>query len=74
MPDPRTAPAEGLIAAGGDLEPGTILSAYRSGIFPWPDREGRILWWSPIPARSCRSMPSTNRGASAGDGGADDSR
>ena len=49
MPDPRTAPAEGLIAAGGDLEPGTILSAYRSGIFPWPDREGRILWWSPNP-------------------------
>jgi leucyl/phenylalanyl-tRNA---protein transferase len=49
MPDPRSAPAEGLVAAGGDLEPGTILSAYRSGIFPWPDREGRILWWSPDP-------------------------
>lgn len=49
MPDPRGAPAHGLIAGGGDLEPGTLLAAYRSGIFPWPDREGRLLWWSPDP-------------------------
>ncbi len=49
IPDPRAAPAHGLLAAGGDLEPGTVLSAYRRGVFPWPDREGRLLWWSPDP-------------------------
>jgi leucyl/phenylalanyl-tRNA--protein transferase len=49
MPDPRLAPAHGLLAAGGDLEPGTVLSAYRRGIFPWPDRDARLLWWSPDP-------------------------
>ena len=49
MPDPRLAPPHGLIAAGGDLEPGTLLAAYRCGIFPWPDEEGRLLWWSPDP-------------------------
>ena len=49
MPDPRRAPRHGLVAAGGDLEPGTILAAYRSGIFPWPDASGELLWWSPDP-------------------------
>lgn len=49
MPDPAAAPAHGLVAGGGDLEPGTILAAYRAGIFPWPDEHGRLLWWSPEP-------------------------
>jgi leucyl/phenylalanyl-tRNA---protein transferase len=49
MPHPESAPPHGCLAAGGDLEPGTILAAYRSGIFPWPDPEGRLLWWSPDP-------------------------
>jgi leucyl/phenylalanyl-tRNA--protein transferase len=49
MPDPRAAPAHGLLAAGADLDPGTVLAAYRAGIFPWPDDEGRLLWWSPDP-------------------------
>ncbi len=49
MPDPSHAPAHGLLAGGGDLEPGTILEAYRHGIFPWPDPGGRLLWWSPDP-------------------------
>lgn len=49
MPDPRTALPNGLLAAGGDLEPGTVLAAYRAGIFPWPDPDGRLLWWSPDP-------------------------
>jgi leucyl/phenylalanyl-tRNA--protein transferase len=34
---------------GADLEPGTLLAAYRTGIFPWPDDAGRVLWWSPDP-------------------------
>jgi leucyl/phenylalanyl-tRNA--protein transferase len=49
MPDPRDAPSHGLLAAGGDLEPGTLLDAYRRGIFPWPDVDGRLFWWSPDP-------------------------
>ncbi len=49
MPSPEMAPAHGCLAGGGDLEPGTILAAYRRGIFPWPDPDGRLLWWSPDP-------------------------
>jgi leucyl/phenylalanyl-tRNA---protein transferase len=41
---------EGPVAVGGDLEPGTLLAAYRGGLFPMPvDRRGRIGWWSPDP-------------------------
>lgn len=39
----------GLLAAGGDLDPDTLLSAYRQGIFPWFDESQPILWWSPSP-------------------------
>lgn len=49
MPDPRQATASGLLAGGGDLEPGTLLAAYRAGIFPWPDAAGTLFWWSPDP-------------------------
>lgn len=55
----------GLLAAGGDLEPTTLLDAYRRGIFPWFSEGDPILWWSPqpravlrpqdfVPARSLR--------------------
>jgi leucyl/phenylalanyl-tRNA---protein transferase len=44
-------PAEDLVAAGGDLEPGTIVAAYRQGLFPmeagFPDPV--LAWWSPDP-------------------------
>ncbi|HEX5421112.1 MAG TPA: leucyl/phenylalanyl-tRNA--protein transferase, partial [Gammaproteobacteria bacterium] len=39
----------GLLAAGGDLEPSRLLLAYRSGIFPWYESGQPILWWSPNP-------------------------
>ncbi len=39
----------GLLAAGGDLEPGRLLDAYRHGIFPWFSEGDPILWWSPDP-------------------------
>ncbi|MGN6695321.1 MAG: leucyl/phenylalanyl-tRNA--protein transferase, partial [Aquihabitans sp.] len=40
----------GLVAIGADLEPGTILAAYRSGLFPMPVRWSRAPgWWSPDP-------------------------
>jgi leucyl/phenylalanyl-tRNA---protein transferase len=43
-------PDEEIVGLGADLEPGTILAAYRSGIFPMPlSRRGPIGWWSPQP-------------------------
>ena len=39
----------GLLAAGGDLEPATLIDAYRRGIFPWFSDGDPILWWSPEP-------------------------
>jgi len=39
----------GLLAAGGDLSMERLLSAYRSGIFPWFSAADPILWWSPDP-------------------------
>jgi leucyl/phenylalanyl-tRNA--protein transferase len=39
----------GLLAAGGDLEPERLLLAYRNGIFPWYEAGQPILWWSPNP-------------------------
>lgn len=39
----------GLLAAGGDLRPQTLLEAYRRGIFPWYAEGQPILWWSPNP-------------------------
>ena len=54
MPDPiDAAPGEDLVAVGADLEPGTLLSAYRSGMFPMPvdpnRRRSKIAWYSPDP-------------------------
>ncbi|RLV57333.1 leucyl/phenylalanyl-tRNA--protein transferase [Aeromicrobium phragmitis] len=35
------------VAAGADLEPATIVEAYRNGLFPMP-HGGELLWWSPV--------------------------
>lgn len=40
---------EGLLAAGGDLSPERLVSAYRHGCFPWYQEGQPILWWSPDP-------------------------
>jgi leucyl/phenylalanyl-tRNA--protein transferase len=49
----RSALADDVVAVGADLEPGTLLAAYRSGLFPMPlDLVGRppvMGWWSPDP-------------------------
>jgi leucyl/phenylalanyl-tRNA--protein transferase len=37
-----------VVGVGADLEPGTILAAYRHGMFPMPVRRGVIGWWSPV--------------------------
>ena len=50
FPDPRQAPADAPLAAGGDLSPALLLHAYAHGIFPWfEDDAGPVLWWSPDP-------------------------
>ncbi len=38
-----------VVGVGADLEPGTILAAYRHGLFPMPVRRGLTAWWSPDP-------------------------
>jgi leucyl/phenylalanyl-tRNA---protein transferase len=39
----------GRVAVGGDLEPGTVLAAYRAGAFPMRQKDGALAWWSPDP-------------------------
>jgi len=48
-PDLALLEPDGLLAAGGNLKPDTILQAYRQGIFPWYSQNQPILWWSPNP-------------------------
>lgn len=56
LPDARHAPpGVELLGVGADVEPGTLLAAYRAGLFPMP--VGDLLdldddpvgWWSPDP-------------------------
>lgn len=49
LPHPSQADEHGLVGVGADLEPGTLVAAYRSGLFPMPFGRGRIGWWSPDP-------------------------
>ena len=40
----------GLVAAGGSLDPESLIAAYSGGMFPWfNDDADAILWWSPDP-------------------------
>ena len=57
FPDLATMPVGGpgghgddLVGMGADLEPGTLLTAYRQGLFPMPaeDFADGMLWWSPV--------------------------
>ncbi len=50
FPPAETADEHGLVAIGADLEPGTLLAAYRAGLFPMPlGRTEKLGWWSPDP-------------------------
>ena len=49
FPPAADADPEGVVAAGGDLSPSTLISAYRQGIFPWFNDDRLLLWWSPDP-------------------------
>ncbi|MDP1805264.1 MAG: leucyl/phenylalanyl-tRNA--protein transferase [Acidimicrobiales bacterium] len=48
LPDPTDADEHGVVGVGADLEPGTLLQAYRSGLFPMPlGDQGPMAWWAP---------------------------
>lgn len=49
FPSPLGAETD-LVAVGADLEPGTLLDAYRRGLFPMAVDElpGQMAWWSPV--------------------------
>jgi len=50
FPDPTDADDD-VVGLGADLEPGTLLAAYRRGLFPMPSGDPQLpmLWWSPDP-------------------------
>ncbi len=49
FPDPTRADEEGVVGVGADLEPSTLVDAYRRGIFPWPHPGMSLPWFSPDP-------------------------
>ena len=53
LPPATTADEHGVVGLGADLSPGTLLAAYRSGLFPMPIGRSRLTrrmaWWSPEP-------------------------
>jgi leucyl/phenylalanyl-tRNA--protein transferase len=49
FPDPRRAGRREILAVGVDFTPGTLLAAYRQGIFPWPQSRTLVPWCSPDP-------------------------
>lgn len=38
-----------LVWVGGRLDAAGLYEAYRSGVFPWSEPAGPVLWWSPDP-------------------------
>ena len=46
VPDPMSADGD-VVALGADLDPGTVLAAYRRGLFPM-HLDGMLAWWSPV--------------------------
>ena len=50
FPRADTADENGVVGVGADVDPGTLLTAYRSGLFPMPvESGGPMAWWSPDP-------------------------
>ena len=50
FPRGDSADADGVVGVGADIDPGTLLTAYRSGLFPMPvEPGGPMVWWSPDP-------------------------
>jgi len=51
FPPPAQWPDQDVVATGADLDPATLIGAYRHGLFPMElQAHGRTLaWWSPDP-------------------------
>jgi leucyl/phenylalanyl-tRNA---protein transferase len=51
LPPPSELLDSDLVGIGGDLEPSTLINAYRRGIFPMPvgGEPDMLGWWSPNP-------------------------
>ena len=49
FPSVEKAKPNGLLAVGGNMSPGMLISAYKQGIFPWYSEGEPLLWWSPDP-------------------------
>ncbi|MET0326830.1 MAG: leucyl/phenylalanyl-tRNA--protein transferase [Ilumatobacteraceae bacterium] len=49
LPAAELADDDGIAGVGADLEPGTLLAAYRGGLFPMPFGRRKIAWFSPDP-------------------------
>ncbi|MDH3707930.1 MAG: leucyl/phenylalanyl-tRNA--protein transferase, partial [Acidimicrobiia bacterium] len=50
FPPVEGADDDGPVVIGGDLDSGTLLAAYRRGLFPMPLPNTDVLgWWSPDP-------------------------
>jgi leucyl/phenylalanyl-tRNA--protein transferase len=50
LPDPGLGePGYDVVAVGADLDPSTVLAAYRQGLFPMHLETGELAWWSPDP-------------------------
>lgn len=49
LPTPAPDDPDDLVGLGADLAPGTLLAAYRQGLFPMPMGRSRdpMCWWSP---------------------------
>jgi leucyl/phenylalanyl-tRNA--protein transferase len=48
FPNPQAA-LHDIVAIGGNLSPGMLLSAYENGIFPWYNEDEPVIWQSPDP-------------------------
>ena len=69
FPDVTDIPDD-LIGVGADLEPGTLLAAYRAGCFPMPGGapDGSVGWWAPrrrgvLPVRGLKVSRSLRQSA-----------
>jgi leucyl/phenylalanyl-tRNA--protein transferase len=51
FPPPEQWPDQDLVARGADLDPSTLIDAYRRGLFPMgvTGLKGVLGWWSPDP-------------------------
>jgi leucyl/phenylalanyl-tRNA---protein transferase len=47
FPDPEMADEDGLLCIGVNLEVNTLIDAYYHGVFPWPQKDLPVLWFSP---------------------------